>query len=298
MAAPRRTRRLNKKGRVLNVKSAKDVHLFEKAIVKGPLTLVYVNAKWCGACHKFSEEVWSPLTKLKNKNINIASIDSEMIGKTSLANVPRKFYPTLMLVGKDKKPATFKDETGAPTNAMPRGNSLMEDKSMLTTLVQTKQPTAAQLESVKTVESSIPTEIIDAQEANFMKEGEDDDMEVMSLKPHANSMPREQLSPNVAINTVGKSPFEATIKTARNTPRLDFKPKSVSGSAINMTTRPPNVAADVGASLVASQTKSPTATAGIIAKQEGGRLLRAIRNQTASLKAFLRKQKRSRKHRS
>lgn len=285
MAAPRRTRRLNKRGHVLNVKSAKDVHLFEKAVVKGPLTLVYVNAKWCGACHKFSEEVWSPLTKLKNKSMNIVSIDSEMIGKTSLANVPRKFYPTLMLVGKDKKPATFKDETGAPTNAMPRGNSLLEDKNMLTSLVQTKQPTAAQLNSVNLNE-------------------DEENTEVMSLTSNANSMPRANLTPNLEVNGLGKSPFEETAKANRSMPRVEFKPASVSGSAIYSTAKPPSIGDNVAAAtLIASQTKAPTASASVLAKQQasakqqGGRLLRAIRNQTASLKAFLRKQKRSRKNR-
>ena len=297
MAAPRRTRKIMKRGRVLNVQKEKDIHLFEKAIVKGPLTLVYVNAKWCGACHKFSEEVWSPLTKLKNKQINIASIDSEMIGKTSLANVPRKFYPTLMLVGKDKKPATFKDETGEPTNAMPRGNSLTDDKSILTTLVQTKQPTAQQLNAGPT---ATPTAI----------DGEAEPSDFMSLSKQsiqANSMPRASRSPNVAINTVGKSPFEPgnTIEAKPNTPRASFMPKSVSGSAIKansapleIVATPPNVGADVGSSLVASQTKTATASAGLLGKQQGGRLLRAIRNKTASIKAFLKSRKRSRKHRA
>jgi hypothetical protein len=41
-----------------------------------------------------------------------------------------------MLVGKDKKPATFKDEEGNPTNSMPRNPTLAEDKATLSNLIQ------------------------------------------------------------------------------------------------------------------------------------------------------------------
>ena len=131
----RGTRKLHRN--VMNVRSANVIKSFEKMLEKGPTTLVYINAKWCGACHGFTKNVWDPLTKLKNKSMNLAAVDSEMIGKTSLASVPKKFYPTLLLVGKDKKAATFKDEMGLSTNAMPRASTLEEDKKVLTQLVQT-----------------------------------------------------------------------------------------------------------------------------------------------------------------
>jgi len=149
MASPKRITKKQRKGQVLHVRSHSAVKAFESTLGKGPLTLVYINAKWCGACHRFNDEVWSHLTKLKNKSVNLASVDSEMIGKTSLANVPRKFYPTLMLVGKDKKPATFEDEEGNPTNAMPRNSTLSEDREALSNLV--KNPTVKN----KTVDSTM-----------------------------------------------------------------------------------------------------------------------------------------------
>ena len=114
----------NHKGSIIDVRSPSHVKMFENLIVNGPLTMVFIKAKWCGACHRFNDEVWKSLTKLKNRNMNLASVDSEMIGNTSLANVPRKFYPTLLLVGKDKKPAVFMDEDGTPTNAIPRSKTL------------------------------------------------------------------------------------------------------------------------------------------------------------------------------
>ena len=125
------------KGKVLDVRSPKDIKAFERLVVNGPLTLVYINAKWCGACHQFTDKVWNHLINIKNKKMNTASVDSEMVGKIpSLANIPRKFYPTLLLVGNDKKPATFLDEEGNRTAAMPRNASLEEDREAFSSLVQ------------------------------------------------------------------------------------------------------------------------------------------------------------------
>ena len=132
----RMTRRVGRKGGIVDVRSPKDVKMFEKLIVNGSLTMVFAKLQGCGPCEAFHKNVWTPLTKLKNRSMNLATVDSEVFNKTSLSNVPRKFYPTIMLVGKDKKAATWKDETGQPTNAMPRKASLEEDRAALTALVQ------------------------------------------------------------------------------------------------------------------------------------------------------------------
>ena len=268
--APRRNTRKNTRGsHVLDVRSDGAVKLFEKALVKGPLTLVYVNAKWCGACHRFNDEVWSSLTKLKNKSVNLASVDSEYIGKTSLANVPRKFYPTLMLVGKDGKPATFEDEEGKPTNAMPRNSTLSEDREALSNLVV--NPT------VKT-----------------------------SLPPQVNSPLRE----NVNVKSLAKSPFEArnnksineiknisVNKTMGNTASVSNTPSVTNSDCGLIPANSPSskkilssIPPDVGADLVASQTRSSTPTAAIVPQAiKGGAngLLDALKRNTASMRSML-----------
>lgn len=263
--APRRNTR--KKGsHVIDVRSDGAVKLFEKALVKGPLTLVYVNAKWCGACHRFNDEVWSSLTKLKNKSVNLASVDSDFIGKTSLAKVPRKFYPTLMLVGKDGKPATFKDEEGQPTNAMPRNSTLSEDREALSNLVVNP-----------TVKTSIPQ--------------------------MRNSPPRS----NVTVKSLAKSPFEPRDnKSINEIKNMSVNKKmgntaSVSDSSIIkaksiLSSNPP----DIGADLVASQTKSPTPTAAVVPQAiRGGSngMLDAIKRKTNSMRSMLQMRHSTRRNR-
>ena len=298
-----KTRRLTRKhgkGKVLNVRSHSAVKAFEKHLSNGPLTLVYVNAKWCGACHRFNDEVWGPLTKLKNKSVNLASVDSEMIGKTSLANVPRKFFPTLMLVGKDKKPATFEDEEGNPTNAMPRNNTLSEDREALSNLVQnpTVKPSMGPMApSMGPMAPSMKTSKTSS----------------MNFEAGINSPPRA----NVSEGSLAKSPYEAingipTMDNSQmnsqemseeklnkpsrtvNTLNMNNTRKNTPSSRKIPTSLPPRITDD----LVSSQTKSPTPTAGLMPEPiKGGTMLKAIRDHAASIKSMLSLRKQSTRRR-
>jgi len=269
-----KTRRQNRNTKVLDVRSPAGVKMFEKLIVNGNLTMVLVKAKWCGACHRFNDEVWSHLTKLKNKSMNLASVDSEMIGQTSLANVPRKFYPTLLLVGKDKKPATFIDEDGSPTNSMPRNASLSEDRETLSKLIQTPKnslPANANIPESMTAKPNTPN----------MSEPEQ-----YSSPPLSNFVARgrNSVSRNSGklSNSVGVSPFKNRVTPVPSVANQESMMPQI-GTEVKASMPP-----DVGSDLVASQTDSPTGTASVLkTAAKGGRLLNAIRNKTASLRAML-----------
>ena len=270
--------------------------MFEKLIVNGNLTMVLVKAKWCGACHRFNDEVWSHLTKLKNKSMNLAAVDSEMIGQTSLANVPRKFYPTLLLVGKDKKPATFIDEDGSPTNSMPRNASLSEDRETLSKLVQTPKnnlPNANSLpaqpntsvESLMTPATARPNTPATAR-PNTPNIPISEEPEQYSSPPLSNFVARgrNSVSRNSGklSNSVGVSPFKNKATPVPSVANQEsMMPQTVTEVKASM---PP----DVGSDLVATQTDSSTGTASVLkTATKGGRLLNAIRNKTASLRAML-----------
>ena len=293
------TRRNGRKPRVLDVRSRGAVKAFENLIVQGPLTLVYVNAKWCGACHRFSKEVWSPLTKLKNKGLNLASVDSEYIGKTSLANVPRKFFPTLMLVGRDKKPAEFKDDNGQPTNAMPRKESLAEDRATLSALVQApmNHPLAnananANVTAMEQSLAPIETEPL----ANPTPTMNQVDAEVVRT---ITNMPLNMSAKRNTLNTMPASPFDnPEVPSMVNVPTAATTP-------VNKTfrSRARSSAPDVASDLLATQSGSPTGTAAVLVGEQAqplmqrGGLLYAINEQVKSLDAVLgmRKDKKTRK---
>ena len=121
----------------LDVRSQNEVSDLEKMISIGPLTLVLVYADWCGHCHNFKEKMWNEVNTIPNKSVNTASVHYDMLDKTSLANSKIEGYPSLLLVGTDKKPADFVEEDGTKTNAMPPPANVSELKS----IVQTPLPT-------------------------------------------------------------------------------------------------------------------------------------------------------------
>jgi hypothetical protein len=307
-AKSKRVTRKNGKGQVLNVRSHAAVKAFEKRLSSGPLTLVYINAKWCGACHRFNDEVWSHLTKLKNKSVNLASVDSEMIGKTSLANVPRKFYPTLMLVGKDKKPATFEDEDGNPTNAMPRNNTLSEDREALSNLVQnpTVKPSLSQTAN-PSLSRSIKTSLSPTMSAsmNMAASANSPRRATVTRKSLAkspfeslNGMPNESLNGMPNESSMSNEISESNVLGSRNMENVQNASRTVTTMKMNSNSKRMGTASskqiatstppDIGADLVSSQTKSSTSTAPVMqGAPRGGTMLSAIKHKTAQLKSML-----------
>jgi len=121
---------------VPDVRSKKDVPALEKLLKKGPITFVLVYADWCGHCNKYKNNVWSPLKSMKNRTSNLASVHYDQLENTSLANAKIDGYPSMLVVGNDKKPATFNTNSGV-TNAMPNSNDLETMKKVVSIPVNT-----------------------------------------------------------------------------------------------------------------------------------------------------------------
>ncbi len=145
--AKRKSRKVTR-GRVskaMDVRSRKQIKGFEDLLGKGPLTLVLVYADWCGACHRFRENTWKDIQNLPNKSVNLMSVREDVFPETSLKNTKINYYPSLLLVGNDKKPAEFTSPKGEVTNALPNNS-----KELLTKIVTSPLPETAS-EMVKSV---------------------------------------------------------------------------------------------------------------------------------------------------
>jgi hypothetical protein len=280
-------RRLTRKGqkgkKVIDVRSKNMIGNFEQLLGRGPLTLVLIYADWCGACHRFRDEVWSPLTQLKNATMNRAAIREDMIANTSLANVERKFYPTLLLVGKDKKTATFVDENGAATPAMPRKPTLNEDKESLTALVNSPTPllpataaTAATAAANNEAVSEAVQEEMNLEES--MSKQATLNQPAYSIQP-VESVKRQSQTPSDSLD------IDIEEEAEENLGRSPFNNKGYTPSVAATKSKmgPP----DIGADLVASQNRGKPVMMGGN-RSTGSRLLDAIKTQTRSLRAMLR----------
>ena len=110
----------------MDVRSSNDVPAFEHMLSKGPMAVVLVYADWCGHCTNYKKNVWSPLKSMKNRTVNMASVHYDQLENTSLKNSKIDGYPSLLLVGQDKKPANFGE-----TNAMPNANDINTMKKVV-----------------------------------------------------------------------------------------------------------------------------------------------------------------------
>lgn len=129
----KRTTKIGKLEPPLDVRAENDIKDFEKILSSGPLTIVLIYADWCGHCTRFKDSMWNQMAAMPNKNINTASVHYDMLDKTSLADSKIEGYPSLLMVGTDKKPANFKEPSGVVTNAMPQPTTPEELKTMLQT---------------------------------------------------------------------------------------------------------------------------------------------------------------------
>lgn len=119
--------------KTVDVRSEKDVAPFEGMIHEGPITVVLVYADWCGHCTKFKKDIWEPLNKMSGRKLNMASVHHDMLEKTSQANAKIRGYPSVLVVGKDGKAASYNDEEGNVTNAAPNTTDLDAMKTLVTT---------------------------------------------------------------------------------------------------------------------------------------------------------------------
>jgi len=134
-------KRVTKMGRIslpMDVRSTSDIPAFENMLTKGPMAVILVYADWCGHCNTYKENIWSPLKSTKGRKLNMASVHYDQLENTSLKNSKIEGYPSLLVVGTDKKPATFNTDSGV-TNAMPNANELSTMKKIITAPVNTSK---------------------------------------------------------------------------------------------------------------------------------------------------------------
>jgi thiol-disulfide isomerase/thioredoxin len=224
----------------LDVRNESSIGALENLIITGPLTLVLVYADWCGHCTRFKENMWNKASNMPNKTINTASVHYDMMDKTSLKNSKIEGYPSLLLVGTDKKPADFRDEaTGAKINAMPMPESPAELESILSTPVT---------ESIRNANSFAK---------NLSKSIAEPSLSASAAAVEEEPVPTPMPTPMVA-HMVAPMPTPMTQKNA-------YRPTSA-----DMLGTPPNTLTD----LVETQTRNKALTQQ--AKQAGGSLLSSL----------------------
>lgn len=95
------------------------------------MAVVLVYADWCGHCVNFKQNVWNDKTLSKPRSMNAAAVREDMVPNTSMKSANIEGYPTVFLVGKDKKAVNIKtpansEELVEMMNKTPEANSSMK----------------------------------------------------------------------------------------------------------------------------------------------------------------------------
>ena len=191
------------KGRLsppVDVRSRDAVPAFEKLLEKGPLTIVLVYADWCGACHRFKENTWNHVTKMNDRTMNIGSVREDMLSQTSLANSKIPHYPSLLLVGKDKRPAEFKSPEGEPTNAMPNNERKNIEQLLKTPVEEVAEVTTAKNLTVENAGENMATEPVMVSEEVVASSAPISEAEAQDTLPTPAAMPNNAMPPNANLD--------------------------------------------------------------------------------------------------
>jgi hypothetical protein len=166
-----------------------------------------VYADWCGACHRFKENTWNHVTKMNDRTMNISSVREDMLPATSLANSKISHYPSLLLVGKDKKPAEFESPEGEPTNALPNNESKNIQQLLKTPVEEVPVVTTARNLVVEPVEAAanLPMEPTVVEENVVVNTGPSPGpnmsvAESQETLPTPNALPKSAMPPNANLD--------------------------------------------------------------------------------------------------
>ena len=105
-----------KKSLVVNSKT--NIPEMEKLLASSNITIVLIYADWCGACHKFRDNIWDPMLKSDAMHNRIAVRD-DMVKDTSLSKAKFDYLPSILVVDEKGDIQTFQTPEGKITNAMP-----------------------------------------------------------------------------------------------------------------------------------------------------------------------------------
>ena len=107
----------------VDVNQSKLMGELQKRIKKGPITMVFVYADWCGHCQTY-KDTYSKLENNPNRNIQIARVRDDMFPSANITNAKIEGYPSVILVDKNNKAMSFKSENGASTNDIPEHSNV------------------------------------------------------------------------------------------------------------------------------------------------------------------------------
>jgi len=137
------------KNEFIEVNSAKDLPKFLDLFKNdgGNTTIIVmltITMEGCPHCDTLDQDILSKLKSVPNKKVTMAKMAHDQVANVpALSNLPLEGYPSVLLLGKDMKPAKFKDNNGNSTYSIPEARNLSTMKNIVT-----QEPTESNLSAI------------------------------------------------------------------------------------------------------------------------------------------------------
>lgn len=149
------TRKTSKASKVLDINSLSKIPALEKLLKGGNITIVLIYADWCGHCHTFKKNIWSPMCNREAKHNRVA-VNEKVLNETSLANANIEGYPSVIVVNEEGKAEPFQKPDGQITNAIPTPKSVEDMERIVNTPVTPSSPTTPTIPTVAKEIKTLP----------------------------------------------------------------------------------------------------------------------------------------------
>lgn len=210
-------RKTVKKSNVLKVDSVKKIPKFELTLKNSKINFVLVYAEWCGACHRFMDNIWNPMCKGSARH-NRMAVRDDMIKNTSLSNASFDYLPSILVVDENGDIQTFKTPEGKDTNAMPTPKSLNDMKKVVNVPVKNINEVNTSVINITDPENPKPVVNITATNSNNARSNNNvpsnnvPSNNVPSNNSRFNNNPRS----NSAMNEMPNIPNSDVVVTEKN----------------------------------------------------------------------------------
>jgi hypothetical protein len=205
---PSKTRKV-KATKVLKVDAKHKIPKFEQQIKGGTINFVLVYAEWCGACHRFMDNIWNPMCKGKARH-NRMAVRDDMIKNTSLANANFDYLPSVLIVDEAGQLQSFKTPEGKDTNAMPTPKSLNDMKRIVNVPVvnitnSLNGKSVANRKNTPFVRNSSPTRVMAEPESPAMPNIPEASKPSLSAEASEPSLSAEASKPSLSAEAPGNA---------------------------------------------------------------------------------------------
>jgi thiol-disulfide isomerase/thioredoxin len=246
-SSARSTKRKSTKS--LDVTSKAHMPKLESLIKKMNLTIVLVYADWCGHCHTYKDTVWKKLEGMNSKKVGLAKLNEKAFADSPLSSAKINGYPSVLVVGKDGKPAEFKDESGDATNAMPNSRDMEMMKGLVRGTESQPKPDA---------NVTYPKTIYIGNESNVSRKAEEAEaLEVPELEVESKSLLNASPADDLEPETGDITPYNPSGPDSSNYFVNDSTAANASNS-VNVNASPEN--ADKNASAILVNSESPVSS--------------------------------------